>query len=260
MNRGCVLKALLVIVLIAMPSAAYGCSGGLVTNTYEFSDFTRLDIQNAFNAQVIQSAMFSITITSSKALLDYLSVTTEGETVTIKLQPNHPFTDFVLMRKTLKVKVTMPVLQGLALSGACECVVKGFESTNRLDLDVSGASTMNLDSIEIGNADFTVSGASKLEGKVTAVNLNLDISGASRVDLSGNGEDILLAASGYSRVNLEQFVNQTTTVSLSGASEATVDTRKHLDFSLIGASRLFFLSNPSMGKMEVLGASTVKHK
>jgi len=256
-----ILSALLVLSLIIItPLTVFGCVNSPTNNTYEFSDFNRLDIQNAFNAQIIQAATFSVTVTSNKALVDYLSVTKTGDILVVKLHPNHPFTDFVLMRKTLKVRITMPALRGLSVSGASVCNVKGFESANALDLDVSGASTVNLDGIEIGGGDFGVSGASELKGKVTAANLKFDISGASQVELNGTGKDIQLSATGSSKANLEQFINQTASVTLSGACQATVDTREHLDFSLSGASRFYFLSNPSMGKMEVQGASTVKHK
>src|SRR5512136_778312 len=153
MSRWCVVVVLLVLSLCIMPLTASGCANSPVTNKFEFSDFTRLDIQNAFNTKIIQSVTYSITVKSSKALVDYLSVTKNGDTLTIKLQPNHPFTDFVLMRKTLKLKVTMPVLNGITLSGASVCVIKGYKSTNTLNLDVSGASTMTLDNIKTGEAD-----------------------------------------------------------------------------------------------------------
>ena len=250
---------LLILSLCIMPLTAYGCTNSPVTNTFKDTDFTRLDIQNAFNAQVIQSATYSITVTSSKALVDYLSVTKNGDTLTIKLQPNHPFTDFVLMRKTLKVKITMPVLNGITLSGASVCVIKGYKSSNTLSLDVSGASTMTLDKIKTGNADFIVSGASKFKGMVTVTNLKFDVSGASKVELDGEGEDLQLAASGASTINMQQFISQTATIRLSGAGQATIDARKRISGSLNGASCLYFLNNPKV-EVEVEGASTVKHK
>jgi hypothetical protein len=250
--------ALVLLGAIVLPASA--CAGGSLTTPEDFKDFTRLDVQNAFDVEVVQSGTFSVAITSSSALLDYLSVTQTGDTLTIKLSPNHPFTDFVLMRKTLKARIAMPVLRGIALSGASKATVTGFESTNAMDLNLTGASTLNLSGIETGDVNIDVSGACGLNGKLTAANVKLSVSGASHVDLSGSGKDMKLIGSGASRVNLETFVHKTATVTLSGATEATVDTREHLDFSLSGASRLFFLSNPKMGTMEVMGASTVKHK
>ncbi len=246
--------------LLTMPLAVSGCSSGPVVTPEDFTNFTRLDIQNAFDAEIVQSGTFSCVITSSKALIDYLSVTQQGETLTVKLAPNHPFTDFVLMRKTLKAKITLPVVRGLTLSGASRAVVRGFESTNAIDLDISGTSTAQLDAIETGDVNAAVSGASDLNGKLNAANVKFNVSGASHVELDGAATDVQLDASGASKLDLEQFVNKTATVTMSGASQVTIDTRDHLDFSLSGASRFFFLDNPKMGKMEVLGASTVKHK
>jgi hypothetical protein len=248
------------VMLSAMPMTASACSGGSVTTPQDFKDFTRLDVQNAFDVEVVQSGTFNVEITSSEALLDYLSVTKAGETLTIRLNPNHPFTDFVLMRKTLKARITMPVLRGVSLSGASKAVISGFESANPVDLVMAGASTLKLAGIEAGDAKIDVSGACGLNGKLTAGNVTLDVSGASHVEVFGTGKNVKLTGSGASRLDLESFVHKTATVTLSGASQATVDTREHLDFSLSGASRLFFLSNPKMGTMEVLGASTVKHK
>lgn len=237
-KRFTVLAAL--ITLLSMPLTASGCSGGSVVTPEDFKDFTRLDIQNAFDVQVIQSGTYSVEITSSKALLDYLSVTKEGETLTVKLSPNHPFTDFVLMRKVLKAKITLPVLRGLGLSGASRAAVRGFESTNALDLNVSGVSTVALDGIETGDADLEVSGASDLNGKLTASNVKFDISGSSHVELDGTAKDVHLTASGASKLDLEGFVNRTATVTLSGASQVTIDTRDHLDFSQRGFPLLLF--------------------
>jgi len=252
--------AVLTAFFTVLPAMAGCASGQTVDLPQNYSDFTRLDIQNAFDVQVVQSGTFAVTITSSKSLVDFLSVSEDGDTLTLTLHPNQPFTDFTLMRKVLKAKITMPALSGITLSGASRCTVGGFESKDPLDLDISGASTLQLSGITIGSADFVVSGASQLNGKVTAADTKFDISGASQVKLAGAASDVQLVGAGASKVDLEQFVNQTATVTLSGATQATVDTRQHLDFSVSGASQFYFLSNPVTGKMEVLGAATVKHK
>lgn len=254
-----IFTAFLLVSLVCMPLAIYGCSNSPVTHTYEYNDFTCLDIQNAFNIQVIQSATFGITITSSKALEDYVTVAKTGDTLVLKLQPNHLFTDFVLMRKTLKVKIMMPVLHSIALSGACEGTVKGFKSTESLNLDISGASTMTMDNIETGKAQIAVSGASRLKGKVIATSLDFEVSGASKVELDGESEELQLKASGASKVNMQEFICQTARAELEGASEVTVDVKKQLSGSLSGASCLYFFNNPKV-TVEVTGASTLKHK
>ena len=110
MKRWRIGVALVISFLLVIPLVGPGCSDASVTNPYDFSSFTRLDVQNTFDTQVTQSSTFSVTITSSKALLDYLSVQQEGETLVIKIHPNNAFTDFVTMRKILKARITMPAI------------------------------------------------------------------------------------------------------------------------------------------------------
>lgn len=258
MNKLRIVTGLCLLAAIAIVAPA--CSDRAVNSEEDFKGFSRLDIQNAFDVQITQSDTYAVSITSSEALVDYLSVAQQGETLTIMISPNHPFTDFALMRKILKAKITMPSIRSIALSGASKANVKGFESSDPFDLDISGASRVNLNRIKTGDCTFVVSGASNLDGEVTATNVKFNVSGASSVDLEGTAEDVQLNGSGASKFSLDQFVHQTATVTLSGASQATVDTRKRLDFSLSGASQFYFLSNPVTGKTEVLGASTVKHR
>lgn len=258
MNKWRFMAALAAIAFL--PVLASGCAGRPVTRTEDFVDFDRVDVQNAFDVTITQSASFSVTVTTSENLLDYLVVAREGRTLTLKLSPNHPFTDFILMRKTLKARITMPGIRGLVLSGASHGTIGGFESTSDLDVGITGASSLKMDDVEAGNVVVEVTGASRLTGKLTAKDVKMSVSGASTVDLIGSANDVTTAGSGASRLNLEEFVHKTANFTLSGASQATIDARDQLDCVLSGASRLFFLSNPRMGKIDVTGASTIKHK
>ncbi|OGO37755.1 MAG: hypothetical protein A2147_02350 [Chloroflexi bacterium RBG_16_57_8] len=258
MKKGHALAALVAIafLLVLIP----GCVGRPVTRTEDFTNFDRLDVQNAFDVKITQSASFGVTITTSENLLDYLVVSQEGETLTLKLSPNHPFTDFTLMRKTLKARITMPSIRGLSLTGASRGTLTGFESANDLKLVVTGASSLELNNVEAGDVELEVSGASKVNGKLTSGDVTLGMSGASRVELIGSANDVRTTASGASQVKFEEFVHKTAKVDLSGASEATIDARDRIDGRLEGASRLFFLDNPVTGDIQVTGASTIKHK
>jgi hypothetical protein len=127
-------------------------------------------------------------------------------------------------------------------------------------VDVSGASSLNIDDIEVGNAEFDISGASKVTGSLKASDAKFVVSGASRVDLKGSANNFTLTASGASILSLLEFTVSTANVKLDGASEATIDVKEKLDTVLSGASRLYFHGNPTMGNISVTGASTIKNK
>lgn len=58
----------------------------------------------------------------------------------------------------------MTYLRGSELPGASKGDVSGFSSADSLQLEASGASTLNIDDIKAGNTKFKISGASKVSG------------------------------------------------------------------------------------------------
>jgi hypothetical protein len=254
------LATLLATILVTVMILA-GCSSGrTVTETRDFTNFTSVDVQNTFQVEIVQAASFGVTITVHKDLLDYVSISQEGETLKIMLNPHHPFTDFTVGRKILKAKIAMPAISGLSLSGASKGSISGFKSSENFRVGVSGASSLNIDDIEVGNAEFDISGASEVTGSLKASDANFVVSGASQIDLKGSANNFTLTESGASVLKLLEFTVNMADVKVDGASEATIDVKEKLDAVLSGASRLYFHGNPTMGNISVTGASTIKNK
>ena len=262
MNKAFVLAMLAaaVIAAVLLPGCAAAGAGKLITEDKDFSDFNTVDVEGAFQVEIIRSDSFSVTISADEGVFDYIAVDKEGDTLRIYLNPRHTFTDFTLRPRNLKAKITMPALYGLRLAGASRGAMTGFQSSEDLRVEVSGASLLNLDDIEAGEVKFEVSGASKASGDMEADNVEFDVSGASEVKLTGSAGDTSVEASGASKVDLGDLPLDNAEVDLSGASEATINVKGRLDCELTAASRLYFHGNPTMGEVSVSGASTIKHK
>jgi len=260
-------KSIISIILVAVLATAApfsGCGttglGGIVTEEKDFTDFTYVEVEGTFEVEITQSESFSIIVSAEESFFDYVAVAKEGETLRIYLNPRHTFTDFTLQVRTLKAKITMPALYGLHLSGASKGTVTGFKSTQDFSVDISGASSLDMDDIEVDDAELEISGASKVNGTMSADDAEFEVSGASKIELKGSADDIILNASGASEINLADFPLDNADVKLSGASEATINAKGRLDCVLSAASSLYFLGNPTMGDISVTGASTIKHK
>ncbi len=248
------------VALLATAMVLSSCgSGGTVTQEKDFANFTRLDIENAFNTEITQGSSFAVSVTISKDLIDYLSVTQEGDLLTIKLVPHHTFTDFT-KRLVARATVTMPALTEVTLSGSSQATISGFKSSNKLAVTVSGASSVDLNKIETGTARFDVSGASRVTGELTATQSEFVVTGASRLELTGTSDSERLDASGASNVVLSFFIVSSADATVTGASQAVIDAHVKLDATISGASRLTFRDNPTIGRLDVTGASTIKHQ
>ncbi len=236
------LARFLVLVLVALVILG-GCRGGLpvagivgsgrsATQTYDFSDFDKVELSDAFEAEIAAFDGYRVEVTVDDNLLDRLQVVQQGKTVKIGLKP---FTS--VSNAHLRARISLPTLTGLDASGASRARVTGFRS-NR-------------------NAQINGSGASEIRGDMEAGDLAVDLSGGSTLQLSGRGNAVRATASGASTIDLREFAAGDADVEASGASRIDVNTSGTLNAGASGASTVRYTGNPTLGHVDESGASTV---
>ena len=61
-----------------------GC-GPVSTQTYDFADFTRVEVGSGFHVELVQSDSYSVSITASESLFNFIRVSQEADTLIIGL-------------------------------------------------------------------------------------------------------------------------------------------------------------------------------
>ena len=226
----------------------------VVTRKMDFADFTNVEVGSCFKVDIKQADSYSVTISGDEELFDCENVTKSGNTLKISIKPLTFFT-----RPNLQASITMPRLHKLRLGGAATCTISGFSSDDAFDLNISGSSVLHVD-IEAGETKVEISGAGRLRGEMKLADAEFTLSGASRAELSGAANNVVLSAWGASRLDLTDFALNDTGINLKGASEAAVTVNGKLDMDLSSGSRLYYSGNPTMGKINVSGASTLSQR
>ncbi len=247
----------LAVVVLALFAAACGGSpvigsGDLVTEQYDFRDFTRVDVSHSFEVEIRRGDEFRVEVTVDDNLVDRLRVEQSGDAVRIGMDAGISFGT-----ATKRAIVVLPRLEAVSLSGASKGTVTGFAGRQSLNMTISGASTMTLTDIEAGDTVLDVSGASRVSGDLLAEDVRLGASGASQIQLQGSGADAELEASGASKLTLGEFEIAVASVTLSGASNGTVNVSRTLDADLSGASSLTYMGNASVRTIQTSGASEI---
>ena len=132
---------------------------------------------------------------------------------------------------------TLPTLAGLDASGASRAGVTGFRSDR--------------------NVQINASGASEIRGDMETGDLAADVSGGSTLQLTGRGSAVRATASGASTIDLREFATGDADVEASGASRIDVNTSGTLNAKASGASTVHYTGNPTLGRVDESGASTV---
>ena len=229
-------------------------AGPTVSRNYDFTDFTSIEIGHAFKLEVTRADTYSISISASEDVFNQIDVSKTGNKLEISL-------DTLIFRsyRSPRVKITMPELRGLYLSGASEGNVKGFRSSQDFDLTLSGASELDMD-METGAFECEISGASEVTGYLKATSCDIVLSGASQIDLEGSGGNIRLGASGASQVDMANFSVNNADINFSGASDGSLDINGRLDVTLSGLSILEFSGNPTLGDFNLTGGSELESR
>jgi hypothetical protein len=231
-----VVVIIVVIVVGVAVAVILSSPGNLKTQEYTNSGFSALEVGSAFQVTITQSDTYSVKITAGERIFDRIQVTQSEETLKIEVTPGLCLGTF-----DAKAEITMPALGSVTLSGATRGTADGFNTTDQFVITVSGASSLDMTNMELGDVD-------------------VELSGASRLTAQGSGGNLVSDASGASNLNLENFPVNDATVGLSGASHAVVNPTGTLNVDASGASSLQYTGNPTLGTINTSGASTVNKK
>jgi hypothetical protein len=297
------MKKLLIICLTLLAVSTMllltGCSaifhtsgtGQIVEKTYDFKDFTNVEISNAYQYEITQSDNYSVVVSTPESLVDHLDIHISGNTLYIGMK-------FVLFSSSnLKITITMPQLINLSVTGACNGTATGFDSNSNLEIYLSGASRLDANfkagitkldiygdsritgnltaadteiilsgasdlnmTMQTGNMVITASGSSDIRGSLQAADCQFNLSGASTCNISGAAGKTVIAASGASDFISSGFTVQTADVKLTGASDASIRVNGTMNVDISGASTLNYSGNPTIGKIDISGASKMNHQ
>lgn len=203
------------------------------TQTYNFTNFTRLQMGSAFKIYVQKGSTFSINVRGDRRNLDDLRIRVENDILKADYYPN-----FNKSRQyTTEFTIIMPALDGVDFSGASISDIGGFENSKLTEIKLSGASisTLNLQTQQV----------------------TIEITGASRLALMGASPKMTAEISGASLLESFNFASELAQLKVSGASNAKIKVSKELNAEASGASHIRYIGNPIVVTNKISGASSI---
>lgn len=213
------------IILLAFGITLTGCyvedPGSLQngTETFEVSNFSRLEIGSGLDIKVQQGNHFEVIARGDQRNLRDLRVQVLSEVLVID------FEEHANRKYQTYLTITMPSLRSIDFSGGSYSTVSGFNET-LLDIYLSGGSYCQL-TADSENLDLTLTGASSLQLKGAGISLDGNLSGAS----------VLRAF---------DFPHDSSKVVATGASSANVRVSNDLIANASGASVIIYRGNPAV--------------
>jgi hypothetical protein len=244
------------------------------TEHLNISDFNHVRISGVFDFDISRAASFGVSL--DKPRFQNIIVIKEGNTL-VAYRPWYDIIGWFNPWSRPSLKVQMPDITGLDVSGACRGSLTGFKSSNNFKLSVRGATQLNGD-VAAGDGKYDVDGACRIElsssvkafqlkmagasnfrGTLKADSGDIEIDGASSVTLSGDMGNAVIRAAGANHLDLKGLKVNNADIRLSGASQCSVNAAGKLDADLSGACKLTYSGSPVMGNFKTVGASSLLH-
>jgi hypothetical protein len=196
--------------------------------------FTSIEISAPVDAHITVGGAPSLSFDGYANIIPHLRTEVRDSVLRIYVDE----TTDIDANKNVIANITIPSLEGLDLSGSSDATVAGPINVPEFSLDVSGASTVDLQELHVQSFSSDMSGSTKL------ILRSGDINNGS-FDVSGSGE-----------INAFGVAQQTATLDLSGSAEAEVNVATKLRVEVSGSGNVRYKGHPSITQ-DISGAGSV---
>jgi hypothetical protein len=187
-------------------------SGNLASENRDVRGFKGVDVSSAFQVEITAQKDFSVTVEADDNILPLIETEVDDGVLKIKCDRR------VSPKTPMKIIISAPDIDSLETSGVANIILNSIKNTglhidssgaskilvtgetNKLVVEVSGATKIDAEGLVTENADIDSSGASNVKVNVTGT-LRTDASGASKITYSGSPRELDTKKSGGASVS-----------------------------------------------------------
>jgi hypothetical protein len=200
--------------------------------------FTSISFGIPGHIYVETGSKFSVVLEGDESVLENIITEVSGRRLVIKKENWRSFNN----EKNVVVRVTLPELEGLSVSGSGKAELVSPVSADNLSLSVSGSGNLHAGSIEADRVNFAISGSG-----------NIVISGKGSSD---NGE---ITISGSGNFTGDQLEIDHLEVRVSGSGNCSCRAGDSLTASVSGSGNVTYLGDPKVDA-RVSGSGKVRSR
>ena len=211
--------------------------GSQVTKSLVVGSFGALDIDVSLKAviNVQPGSQPGIQLKSYENILKHIKTKIDNNTLRIYSDLDETWT---LSDDDITAIITMPSINGLSLSGSPDAEVSGNITGSDFKLDISGASNVKVDNVNVDNFSVVVSGAGDIEVK------------------GGTVKHAIYEIDGAGTLKAFPLQADETSATISGAGTSTVTALQKLTANINGAGTIKYKGHPVITK-DVSGIGTI---
>ena len=217
-------------------------SGRVVVEHFDVGEFTEM-VLNGDGKLIIASGEHAVSVSAEDDVLPSLDVSVDGKTLV--LQREVDWIDGIRPTVPIEFRVTMPVLEGVRVSGSAAATVRGVAFGDDAMLSTSGAGSIDAAPVVCGRLVVEVDGAGEiLVTGVDAATFQGVVSGLGRITAMGTANEVDVDVSGSGIYRGSDLRGSSMRVDVSGVGQALVWAERRLDADVGGEGRVLYRGDP----------------
>jgi spermidine/putrescine-binding protein len=185
------------------------------------------------NLYLTQGSPQQVVVEADESVLEKLETEVKDGVLKIKFsKPNFS------SNKPITIRITVPEVEGLYLSGSGKILAEGKVNTGPLSLKISGSGNLILNDLAAGDVEAAISGSGD-------------------IDLTGSGKNMEVAISGSGSINGESFSVGACEISISGSGGCRIDATGKLEVHISGSGNVYYYSSPQIDA-SISGSGKIK--
>ena len=189
---------------------------GEFVKEFDVRDFRKVEVGGAYAIEIRQGDRFAVSADGDRDDVEELTVTLNDGILLVKKRGESGI--FNINDERIGLRITMPDLRDLQLSGASKARVSGFENLDRLNATLSGAVESEID--------------------IRADRLEIDATGASKTTLKGRARKAEITLTGACQLDATNMEMDEADVRAVGASRAQMGKVGRISKTTVGASKI----------------------
>ncbi|NOX47613.1 MAG: DUF2807 domain-containing protein [Chlorobi bacterium] len=236
-NQSLMLSIVLMLSLTMQSSCSYAFKGvkgdgNVVKQQRDVSSFSGIEVGGAFHVFLAQGTTEKLEVEADENLLGIIKTEVKGGTLHITT------TKDIRDSEALNIYLTFKEIHEMEVSGACKLTGEDKFTFTDLEMDCSGASSIDL--------------------KLSANKLEMDCSGASNIELYGSAQKVEMDVSGASHFDAYELEVENYEIEVSGAAGAKIFVTGELSAKVSGAAHLKYKGDARITHHDVSGAGSMK--
>ena len=183
---------------------------------FDVRDFQKVEVGGAYIIDLQQGDRFAVSVDGDRDDVEEVTMSVNNGELSVRKKNDSNI--FNIDDKHVGLRITMPDLRNIKLSGASKARISGFRNLDRLYAELSGAVQSEFD--------------------IRADRLELEATGASKTKLTGRARTAKISLTGACKLDATAMDMDEADVRAVGASQAEMGKVQHLNKTTVGASKI----------------------